>query len=224
MEEIPSAVPDSPDGVMPVLLEELAPLQLSAVFWRADLQTCLTDSSFPWLGIVQTSGFQTPSWLDFKMLRMLVPSPCLITECLQFWDTMKNKRYLNDEFHHLLKWNKILCSSSSNHCRWPEGVQHREEVSRNTKGQTPVKHLVNQQFLSSFSAQPALLGWFCVQTHLYLMNSRNSCTAFRELRLTPVFLSQWKFFYHPKSFVVNKAFCSDQKAILISEKPKAKRV
>lgn len=42
MEEIPCAVPDSPDGVMPVLLEELAPLQLSAVFWRADIykQTC----------------------------------------------------------------------------------------------------------------------------------------------------------------------------------------
>lgn len=34
MEEIPCAAPDSPDGVMPVLLEELAPLQLSVVFWR----------------------------------------------------------------------------------------------------------------------------------------------------------------------------------------------
>lgn len=42
MEEIACAVPDSPDGVMPVLLEELAPLQLSAVFWRADIykQVC----------------------------------------------------------------------------------------------------------------------------------------------------------------------------------------
>lgn len=42
MEEVPSAAPDSPDGVMPVLLEELAPLQLSLVFWRADLykQVC----------------------------------------------------------------------------------------------------------------------------------------------------------------------------------------
>lgn len=37
MEEIPSAAPDSPDGVMPVLLEELAPLQLSVVFWGADI-------------------------------------------------------------------------------------------------------------------------------------------------------------------------------------------
>lgn len=37
MEEIPCAVPDSPDGVTPVLLEELAPLQLPAVFWRADI-------------------------------------------------------------------------------------------------------------------------------------------------------------------------------------------
>lgn len=32
-------------------------------------------------------------------------------------------------------------------------------------------------------------------------------------------------FYHPKSSVAHKAFCSDQKAILnLSEKPEAKRV
>lgn len=37
MEEIPCAAPDSPDGVMPMLLEELAPLQLPVVFWRADI-------------------------------------------------------------------------------------------------------------------------------------------------------------------------------------------
>lgn len=153
----------------------------------------------PWPGIVQTSGFQTPSCLELKMLRMLVPSLCLITEFLQFWDSMKKKRYLNDELHHLLKWNKILCSSSSNHCRWAEGMQHREEVSRNTEtnsSQAPSQPAV----LKLFFSQACIVGWFCVQTHLYLMNSRNSCTAFRELRSTPAFLSQWKFFYHTKSF------------------------
>lgn len=63
MKEIPCAVPDSPDGVMAMLLEELAPLQLSVVFWRAVFinSSVLSDSSFPLLDVVQTSLFKIPS-------------------------------------------------------------------------------------------------------------------------------------------------------------------
>lgn len=52
MEEIPCAAPDSPDGVMAVLLEELAPLQLSVVFWRADIykQGCAEWQLLPLAG------------------------------------------------------------------------------------------------------------------------------------------------------------------------------
>lgn len=128
---------------------------------------------------------------------------------------------------HLLKWKIILCSSSSNHCRWSEGVQHTEGGDQEQEGTSSSQAASQryQQYLSSFAAKAALLGWFCVQTHFYLSSSRNSCTDFRELRSTPAFLSQWKFFYHPKSLVAHKAFCSDQKAILnVSEKPEAKRV
>lgn len=138
---------------------------------------------------------------------------------------MKNSgRDLNDELHHLLNWKIILCSSSSSHCRWPEGVQHREEVSRNTKGQTPIKHPVKEPAVPKlFFSQGCIVRYFCVQTHLYLMSSRNSRTGFKELRSTPAFLSQWKFFITPSLLWFIKLFAVIIRQFLIFQRNQRQR-
>lgn len=110
---------------------------------------------------------------------------------------------------------QVIRGECSTGKRWTETGRDKLQSSTHSK---------NQQFLSSFAAKPALLGWFCVQTHLYLLSSRNSCTDFRELWSTPAFfVSREVFLIVPNLMWLIKLFAVIRRQLLIFQRSQRQR-